>query len=255
MNRKPIGVFDSGIGGISLLRNLRLELPAEDFIYYGDDANAPYGTRPEQEILSLVRNDVAFLCSFGVKAIVIACNTATSAAAKVLRSEMSIPIIGIEPALKPAEEMRGDGMIAVLATPATLRQEKFRELYSKYGSHAIPIPCPGLMEFAEREITDGKELDDYLKDILSPLKGIKLDGVVLGCTHYSFLCNSIRKALGNVRLFDGNAGTARQLRRVLADWDLLSDKSSGSIRLFTSGNSDINLPRMQRMLNLPIEIE
>ena len=236
------------------MRNLVSELPGEDFVYYGDDANAPYGIRTQSEILELSRKDVDFLMGFGVKAIVIACNTATSAAAAVLRQEMSIPIIGIEPALKPAELARENGMIAVLATPATLRQEKFQKLYSLYGSHAIPVECPGLMEFAENGITEGPEIDAYLERTLKKLEGVRLDGAVLGCTHYSFLCGAISKALPGVKLYDGNAGTARQLRRVLEQNALLCDKTEGSVRLFTSGEESLNIPRMKRMLKMPIEI-
>ena len=254
MDLRPIGVFDSGIGGISLLRNMRALLPKERFIYYGDEKNAPYGTKTEEEILALSRRDVDFLLSFDVKAVVIACNTATSAAAKSLRSELSLPVIGIEPALKPAQLSRRGGAIAVLATPATLRQSKFLKLMELYGEGAIPVPCPGLMEFAEKGIMQGKELDDFLTELLEPVKSLSLDGAVLGCTHYSFLAGAIRKALGGVRLFDGNDGTARQLRRVLAERQLLSDAQEGSVQFYTSGDAESALPLMEKLLAYPIEL-
>ena len=253
MREDPIGVFDSGIGGVSLLRNMRALLPGEDFIYFGDEKNAPYGTRPEEEILSLSRKDVEFLLRYQVKAIVIACNTATSAAAKTLRSEMTLPIIGIEPALKPAQLDRKDGMIAVLATSATLRQKKFQDLMLLYGERAFPLPCPGLMEFVERGITEGDELDAFLKKILSPLTNIQLDGVVLGCTHYSFLTKAIKKALVRpVRLYDGNEGTARQLKRVLVQHQLDRNGTNGSVRFFTSGDEEKTIPLMKKLLDMPI---
>ena len=251
----PIGVFDSGIGGISLLRNMREHLPGEDFIYYGDEKNAPYGTRPEAEILSLARADVDFLMRFQVKAIVIACNTATSAAAKTLRSELSLPIIGIEPALKPAQLERKDGVIAVLATNATLRQKKFLDLMKLYGERAYPLPCPGLMEFVERGATAGEELDAFLLETLKPLKDMHLDGVVLGCTHYSFIADAIKKALGGeVRLYDGNEGTARQLRRVLIQNGIDRKGENGSVRFYTSGNAEHTIPLMERLIKMPISL-
>lgn len=255
MDTRPIGMFDSGMGGISLLRNCVRLLPGEDFVYYGDDKNAPYGTRSESEILSLARADVDFLLSKNVKAIVIACNTATSAAAKVLRAEMEMPIIGIEPALKPAQEHRKDGIIAVLATPATLRQQKFTDLMTLYGENAVPLPAAGLMEFAERGETDSPVLAEFLKGIFAPLNGAKLDGVVLGCTHYTFLASAIRKVLPGVALYDGNEGTARQLMRVLGQRGLLNENGkTGSVSLYTSGEEEETLARMKMLLTKPIEL-
>ena len=248
MDARPIGVFDSGIGGVSVLRNLRALLPGETFVYYGDDVNAPYGTRPEAEILRLARADVRFLAGFGVKAIVIACNTATSAAAKTLREEMTMPIIGMEPALKPASAMRKNGIVAVLATPATLRQQKFRVLMEKYGEHAVPIPCAGLMEFVERGEIDGERLDAFLEKIFQPFRAEPIDAAVLGCTHYVFLKDAIARALPGVPLVDGNEGTARQLKRVLEERGLLSPEPCGSVEMHTSGNAETLLPLMRRLL-------
>ena len=248
MDERPIGIFDSGTGGLSVLRNMRALLPKETFIYYGDDANAPYGTRPEEDILRLAKADVDFLMGFGVKAIVIACNTATSAAAKTLRETMTIPIIGMEPALKPASLMRKDGIVAVLATPATLRQTKFQLLMEKYGEHAVSVPCAGLMEFAERGEIGGEKLEEFISKTFEPYKNIKIDAAVLGCTHYVFLKNAIQKALPGVPLVDGNEGTARQLKRILEEKDLLSADGNGEIRLFTSGDSEKMIPLMNRLL-------
>lgn len=248
MDARPIGVFDSGIGGISVLRNLRAALPGEDFIYYGDDANAPYGTKPEEEILRLAENDVKFLTDFGVKAIVIACNTATSAAAKTLRERMTLPIIGMEPALKPASAMRKNGVVAVLATPATLRQQKFQALMEKYGEHAISVPCAGLMEFVERGEIEGEKLDGFLEETFKPYRDTEIDAAVLGCTHYVFLKDAIACALPGVPLVDGNEGTARQLKRVLEEKGLLNDGNTGSVRLYTSGDGEKLIPLMKTLL-------
>ena len=142
----PIGVFDSGVGGIGTLAALRRELPDERFLFYGDTADAPYGTKSRDEVMACVGRIMDHLLAQDVKAVVITCNTATAVAAAELRARYELPIIGIEPALKPAHEQRRDGSILVLATPMTLKLEKFRALYERYGEGAIPLPCPGLME-------------------------------------------------------------------------------------------------------------
>lgn len=247
MKNRPIGVFDSGLGGVSVLRNMARLLPNEDFIYYGDDKNAPYGTKPEEEILRLAVKDAEFLLSHGVKAIVIACNTATSAAAMHLRQTLSIPVIGMEPALKPASMERKNGYVGVLATPATLRQKKFSLLMEKYGEHALSIPCPGLMEYAEKGIYEGEEIDQFLNSLLEPFRSLPIDCAVLGCTHYVFLKSAIQKALPNVTLFDGNEGTARQLKRVLEERGWLKESSGGSVKMYTSGDEVHILPLMQAL--------
>ena len=253
MDDRPIGVFDSGTGGISVLRNLIRQLPCEDFIYYGDDKNAPYGTRPEEEILELARRDVDFLLEKNVKAIVIACNTATSAAAKTLRSEVDMPIIGMEPALKPAQLARKGGYIAVLATPATLRQRKFLELMEIYGDHAVPLPCPGLMEFAQRGETKGPCLEAFLAETFKDILKLHPESAVLGCTHYVFMRSEISKALGGIPLYDGNEGTARQLRRVLEQRGMLCSKKTGNVKLYTSAEDAGTLEIMRMLLDMPIE--
>ncbi len=242
----PIGVFDSGVGGIGTLAALRRELPQERFLFYGDTANAPYGTKARDEVMNCVSRIMDHLLAQDVKAVVIACNTATAVAAAELRVRYDLPIIGIEPALKPAHEMRREGSILVLATPMTLRLEKFRALYERYGEGAIPLPCPGLMELVEREADD--EARRYLAELFRPYDLKQVDAVVLGCTHYVFLRPILQQLLPpNVAVLDGNEGTARQLRRVLAARNLLSD-GQGSVTLETSGNPALVLPVMQRLL-------
>ena len=242
----PIGVFDSGVGGIGTLAALRRELPQERFLFYGDTANAPYGTKTREEVMGCVSRIVDHLLEQDVKAVVIACNTATAVAAAELRAQYELPIIGIEPALKPASEIRREGSILVMATPMTLKLEKFRALYERYGEGAIPLPCPGLMELVEREADD--EARRYLLELFSPYDLNKVDAVVLGCTHYVFLRPIIKGILPEtVSVLDGNEGTARQLRRVLAQRDLLSG-GQGSVTLETSGDPERVLPVMQRLL-------
>ncbi len=243
----PIGIFDSGVGGISTLGAMVRLLPGEHFVYYGDNRNAPYGTKTTEEVLRCVRGVVAELAKDQIKALVIACNTATGAAAAPLRAELTIPVIGMEPALKPAYEAAGDGVILVMATPLTLRQEKFRLLMARFGEHAVPLPCDGLMEMVEREDEAGAEA--YLAHLFSswPMDGV--DAVVLGCTHYVFLRPMIRRMLPErVLITDGNAGTARQLRRVLAGKQLLREGGTGSVTMKTSGDPEAILPVMERLL-------
>lgn len=248
MNQKrdPVGVFDSGVGGISTLREMIRELPDERFLYYGDMAHAPYGTRSTQEVIACVRNVVGQLMKKDIKALVIACNTATGAAAATLRRELSIPVIGMEPALKPASKARKNGSVLVLATPLTLHQEKFENLMKKYGEGAVKVPCPGLMELVEAD--DGAGAFQYLKELFSRYPADKVDAVVLGCTHYVFLKDMIRDLLPErIAITDGNAGTARQLRRVLEREGLLNDEGPGSVELETSGTKE-QLELMRKLM-------
>lgn len=184
-NQNPVGVFDSGVGGIGTLSALRRELPQEDFLYFGDTLHAPYGTKPREEVMACVTRVMTHLLSNHVKAVVIACNTATAVAAKELRETYDLPILGMEPALKPAHALRHGGSILVLATPMTLRLEKFQQLYARYGEGAIPLPCPGLMELVEQEANE--QARRYLLELLHPYDLRTVDAVVLGCTHYVFL--------------------------------------------------------------------
>ncbi len=248
---QPIGVFDSGVGGISVLRSLRVNLPDERFIYYGDNFNAPYGTRPEEEILALTLASVQALLARSVKALVIACNTATSAAVGDLRASLKLPIIGMEPALKPAARASDGGRILVMATPATLRQKKFQELMRQYGDRAEMVPCPGLMEFVERGEIDSPALDEYLKERFAPFDDV--DAIVLGCTHYVFLRRAIHKAMPGALLFDGNEGTARRLQDVLGAEDLLNPEGPGSVEFITTGDPEVFLPIFQMLYELPLD--
>ena len=228
MNSKEdyIAVFDSGVGGISVLRHLRRELPGERFYYFGDSANAPYGIRPTEEIRALTMAAAEKLMEKGIKALVIACNTATSAAINDLRQTYPDTIVvGIEPALKSAARDFPGGTVGVLATPATLREEKFAHLLGQCEDCCcvIKLPAPGLVELIEQGRADAPEAERLLQEILSPYAG-KLDALVLGCTHYPFAAATIGKLLGeNTRLYDGGIGTALHTRRRLAEKDLLQD--------------------------------
>ena len=248
MDQRPVGVMDSGLGGVSVLRTLVKELPQERFIYLGDTRNAPYGDKPEGEIRRLALLCAHRLLDRDIKALVVACNTATSAAAEALRRALPIPVIGMEPALKPAALAGRPGRVLVMATTATLRQKKFKALMARYGQQAILLPCPGLMEFAERGELDSPALDEYLCCRLAPLAGQQVGAAVLGCTHYVFLKEAIAKALPGAALFDGNLGTARQLRRVLERGDQLSP-GPGGVRFMSTDPQGVQA--MERMFALP----
>ena len=233
----PIGIFDSGLGGLSVLRTALRMLPDEEFIYYGDIANAPYGTKTEEEVLACARSVTDRLLAQGIKALVIACNTATCAAAAQLRAEHpDLIIIGMEPALKLAHDQCPEGTILVLATPVSLASEKYRRLYENYGEHAVSLPCPGLLEFVERGETDTPALRDYLREKFAPClaEGRAPAAVVLGCTHYVFLKSTVRALLPETTaVLDGNEGTVRQLARRLAGAGLTAvpGKSQGRFTL------------------------
>jgi glutamate racemase len=222
----PIGIFDSGMGGVSVLAHAIRKLPNERFIYIGDSANAPYGTRSVEELKSLSISICDNLVERGVKAIVVACNTATSASIIQLRERYDIPVIGMEPALKPAVIENMDGNVAVLATDVTLREEKFAKLTERFSDNAniISIPSPSLVELVERGVLDGEEAEKTIMDVFKGVDIEKLSAVVLGCTHFVFLRRTIEKVLGQkVRIYDGNDGTVNQLIRLLKRDDMLID--------------------------------
>ena len=221
-----IGVFDSGVGGISVLRQLRKALPNERYLYFGDSANAPYGTRPAEEIRALTLAAVEKLAKQDIKALVIGCNTATSAALEAVQQTYpDLIVVGIEPALAVAARQFPGGHVGVMATPATLKGNRFQAKKSQYDSLCTitPLPAPGLMELVEAGKADSPEADALLHALLDPYASV-LDGLVLGCTHYPFTENSIRRVLGeNIPLFDGAVITAQGTKEALAARDLLRE--------------------------------
>lgn len=247
-----IGIFDSGVGGVSVLRDAVRLLPRERFLYYGDNLNAPYGTKSEDTICTLATHVADVLLTYDIKALVIACNTATSAAAAALRAKLTIPVVGMEPALKPASQLWKGGRILVLATPATLRQNKFRLLNEKYGEHAVVRPCAGLMELVEAGELESERLYAYLSDVLAAYRGVQLDAVVLGCTHYVFLRRALARLLPGVPLIDGNEGTARRLMSLLEQADMLCEAGEGGVTFMTSGDESVFIPLMERLYRVPV---
>ncbi len=232
-----IAVFDSGVGGISVLRHLVRCLPGERFLYYGDSANAPYGSRSTEEVRLLTLAAAKKLTEeYPLKALVIACNTATAAAVKQVRQTYpDLIVIGIEPALKVAADHFPGGRIGVMATEVTLREEKFDTLLHRFDEDCTitKIPAPGLVQLIEAGKVDTQEMDTLLRQILKEHIG-KLDALVLGCTHYPFASRAISRVLGEgTVLLEGGGGTARETRRRLAEAGLL-EEGAGEVRMRNS---------------------
>ena len=248
----PIAVIDSGVGGISVLRELVSLMPNENYIYFGDSKNAPYGTRAKEEVLDITRKNLELLRTIGIKALVIACNTATSVAAAQLRRENpDLIIVGIEPAVKPPALQLDDPTILVMATPLTLKEEKFRALVREYSNDAniIPLPCPGLVELIERGELDGDELDKYLEKLFAPFSDTKIDALVLGCTHYPHVEDAIMRHLPpSVKIFDGGRGTAMQTKRRLEAMGLLNPTNERGEVGFINSASDEHFIELSKKL-------
>ncbi len=255
INNRPIGVMDSGVGGISVLRELVKLMPGEEYIYYGDSVNAPYGTKPAQELIDLTMKNAQFLLEQGAKAIVIACNTATSVAANLLRERYKdIPIIGIEPALKPAVLAKEHSKVLVMATIVTLEQKRFGDMMHLYEEDAdiIKVPCPGLVELIEGGHLKDQVLVDYLEEKFAPYNKNEIDAVVLGCTHYPLIKNTVQAILPHTVIYDGGYGTAKQTRRRLEECGLLSGKESGGqVIFYNSKGTEEMLDFSRRLLELP----
>lgn len=245
-----IAVFDSGVGGISVLRHLLRVLPGERYLYFGDSANAPYGSRSTEEVRQLTLAAVKKLTSeYGVKALVIACNTATAAAVKQVRERYpDLIVIGIEPALKVAADHFPGGRIGVMATEVTLREEKFDILLHRFDEDCTiaKIPAPGLVQRIEAGDTDGPETEALLRAILADYIG-RLDALVLGCTHYPFAWETIQKVLGSeTELLDGGEGTATQTMHLLQERGLLYE-GPGEV-VFQNSLQDSHILALSRQL-------
>lgn len=255
----PIGFMDSGLGGLSVLREAIRIMPAEDFIYYGDSSNAPYGTKDQETIRRLTFQVVEKLLYQGIKGLVVACNTATSAAVRQLRAAYpDLPIVGIEPAVKPAAKCSRGGRILVMATPMTIRQEKFHRLLDQYKDEAeiVPVPCEGLMEFVEKGELDGTILDLYFKQHLMQYLTDNTETIVLGCTHYPFLKHHLKEFLGdrNIQLMDGSLGTSLELKRRLRESGLLrQEERQGTVMIQNSTGRKEMIDLSWRLLKLPME--
>lgn len=240
MSAAPVGIFDSGVGGLSVLRHIRQQLPHEHLLYIADSAHAPYGGKSPQDIQARSLTVAEFLVGQGAKALVVACNTATAAAIATLRGRFTLPVIGMEPAVKPAVAATRSGVVGVLATTGTLQSAQFAALLESYGKNVQVVTqgCPGLVERIERGELASAQTRVLLQDYLAPLLAAGADTLVLGCTHYPFLRPLIEElTAGKVALIDTGAAVARQVERRLDEAGLRNASTEqGSLRLWTTGD-------------------
>lgn len=242
MREKPIGVFDSGVGGLSVLRMIRRLMPEESIIYFGDQGHVPYGPRSLEQVRDFSETITRFLLAEGVKLIVVACNTASAAALRTLREIFpDVSFVGMEPAVKPAAEQTKSGLVGVLATPATFQGELYASVVERFanGVQVLQHTCPGLVNQIEIGNLDGNETRAILDNALHPMLDRGIDTVVLGCTHYPFVIPLIEKIVGeNVRVIDPAPAIAKQAKRLLDAGDLkCSNGETGAIRFYTSGRA------------------
>lgn len=239
MNKSSIGVFDSGLGGLSVLATLKILMPNENYIYYADAAFAPYGTKSKEQVYERCKYIIDELLQHNVKMIVIACNTATSAAVKDLRSEYSIPIVGMEPAVKPAIEHTSKEVV-VLATNMTVREDKLNLLIERLSpsQEIMTLGCSRFVEVVESNNLDNQVAMEAVEGCLGGLKKEDIGAIVLGCTHFIFLKDSIRRVMGDIPLFDGNKGTAKQCLKILKDTNMQSQKQEGDVIIMSSKGED-----------------
>ncbi|MEW8014069.1 MAG: glutamate racemase [Candidatus Sedimenticola endophacoides] len=242
MSSAPIGVFDSGIGGLSVLRHLHRLLPCEDLIYVADSAHAPYGDRSPHEIQARAEEITRFLTGQGCKLVVMACNTATAAAAGTVRAASPVPVIGVEPGVKPAAMATRNGVVGILATRGTLQSAKYGHLVNRFGREITLISqiCDGLADQVEAGQTTSPATRSLLRRYLAPIMERGADTLALGCTHYPFLIPLIREILGpGVTIIDTGGAVARQALRQLREENLHPDtQRHGGLSVFTSGDRE-----------------
>lgn len=263
-----IGIFDSGIGGLSVLQEAYHQLPDQEFIFYADTEHVPYGLKSPEQIIGYAKDITDFLLDKGAGAIVVACNTATSVAIKSLRSTYDIPVIGMEPAVKPAVEGTERKRIMVIATPVTIREDKLKDLLHRVdGQHRVDLlAMPKLVEFAEREEFESEAVYEYVKKQFSDFDISKYCALVLGCTHFNYFKPAYRKIFGeDTLLVDGNEGTVRHLADVLSlpvspDKDVTMDKEHNILCLrnteyFFSGKEISDEKTLKRLQRLHLRLE
>ena len=238
----PIGVFDSGVGGLTILKELLRELPDERFVYYGDTGNCPYGVRPITEIQELSRNAARFLLDRGAKVIVVACNTASVSALAHLRETFAVPFVGVVPAIKPAAALTHSGHVGIAATEASAHGDYLRQLIADHanGVTVHAVGCPRLVLLAEKGILDGPEAEAAIRGYVDPMLTDGIDVLVLGCTHFPAMRETFVRVVGpEVAVIDSGAAVARQTRRVLAEREWLGGEGNvaSDSRALTSADS------------------
>lgn len=255
----PVGIFDSGVGGLSVLRAVQSQLPSQQVIYFADQAHVPYGPRSLEEVRAFSAEITRFLLDLGAQVIVIACNTASAAALHYLRRRFpETPFVGMEPAVKPAAEGTRTGRVGVLATPATFQGELYASVIERFanGVRLYQDTCPGLVAEIEAGRLTGSETRRILETALRPMLAEDIDTIVLGCTHYPFVIPLIEEIAGpQVRVIDPAPAIARQLGRVLTGSHGLTDGPARLPRFITSGDSDVFGASLQRLLGLQASVE
>jgi len=249
---RPVGVFDSGVGGLSVLRAIRQQLPDESVIYFGDQGHVPYGPRPLEEVRKFSETITRFLLNQGAKLIVVACNTASAAALHSLRQTFpDVSFVGMEPAVKPAAENTRTGVVGVLATPATFQGALYASVVERFAANVALLQdtCAGLVQQIERGELESRETRAILESALRPMLDRGIDTVVLGCTHYPFVIPLIQQIVGaEVRVIDPAPAVARQVARLLdSGGRRTAAERSGTVRFFTSGDAtrfESLLPRL-----------
>lgn len=250
-----IGFFDSGIGGLTVLEESLRRLPAQDYLYMADTLHVPYGTKSEEDVKSYILDTVETMMGEGIEALVVACNTATSIAVNELRELYSLPIVGMEPAVKPAVEMnRATGKrVLVFATPLTLQMPKYYALVSRVDDGGIvdSLPLPELVPYCEALQFDRRIIGDYFRDKLSGYDLNDYGIVVLGCTHYPFYTNILREILPpHIQIVNGNAGTIRRLSALLSRYGVAGGRGSGKVKFMCTDGDPAYIDKMQTALNL-----
>jgi glutamate racemase len=256
----PIGIFDSGVGGLSVLRAIRVQMPNESIIYFGDQGHIPYGPRPMEQIRSFSETITNFLLERDSKIIVVACNTASAAALTYLREKFpDVKFVGMEPAVKPAAERTQTGRVGVLATPATFQGALYASVVERFanGVELFQNTCNGLVQQIEQGNLTGVETRQILEDALHPMLEKNIDTVVLGCTHYPFVIPLIQEIVGeNVRVIDPAPSVAKQVQRLLEAREALNKSDSkGSVKLFTSGDVNVLTSQLPLLLGEDGEVE
>lgn len=258
MSAAPVGIFDSGVGGLSVAREIRGALPAEDLLYLADTAWCPYGDRSIEEVRGRSLAIGRYLQDRGAKVLVVACNTASGAALEQLREALTIPVIGLEPAVKPAVAATRNGRVGVMATSGTVRSERLKRLLAAYadGREVIPQPCPGLADMVEDGLLDGPVLEDKLRELTEPLRRAGVDTVVLGCTHYVFVRDSIQQVFGpDVTLLDSGPAIARRTRQILEERGEGASEGGGSMRFLTTAAPNEVADVVERLWGEPLPVD
>jgi len=251
---QAIGLFDSGVGGLSVLREIVRQLPQHDVLYFADTDHVPYGDREADEIRSFSAAITSFLVEQGARVIVVACNTASAVALYHLRARFDLPIVGMEPAVKPAAEQTHSQHIGVIATQATFQGELFARLVERFAQDAQVHTqvCPGLVERVEAGLADDPGTEALLREYLTPMLEAGIDSLVLGCTHYPFLRAAIERVIGpEVTVIDPAPAVARQTGRVLARLGEQHEEGTGHVTYFTSGDAVVFQATVRRLAAIP----